>query len=130
MPANKTTEPRDRNRPSDYLKRRRRSLRRDITDGEYALWQLLRNRELNYKFRRQVSIGGFVVDFYCHRLKLIIEVDGGIHNDQIEYDNRREAWLKKQGYNIMRVMNEDCIYNAETVLKVINTKIAELTHAR
>ena len=71
-----------------------------------------------------------MVDFYCHRLKLIIEVDGGIHNDQIEYDNRREAWLKKQGYNIMRVMNEDCIYNAETVLKVINTKIAELTHAR
>ena len=120
----------DRNQQSEYLKRRRRSLRREITDGEHALWQLLRNREFDYKFRRQVSIGGCIVDFYCHKLKLIIEVDGGIHNDQIEHDARREAWLKQQGYNIIRVMNEDCIYNAETVLKIIKIKIEELTETR
>lgn len=70
------------------------------------------------------------MDFYCHKLKLIIEVDGGIHNDQVEYDNRRETWLKQQGYNIIRVMNEDCIYNAETVLKVVKDKMAEITKSR
>ena len=118
------------NQPGEYLKRRRRSLRRNITDGEYALWFWLRNNELGCKFRRQVSIGSFIVDFYCHKLKLIIEVDGGIHNDQIEYDNRRENWLKSQGYDIIRVNNEDCIHLTDKALKIIKTKIEELTKYR
>jgi len=126
----KTTKPRLINQPGEYLKRRRRSLRRNITDGEYALWYWLRNNELNYKFRRQVSIGSYIVDFYCHKLKLIIEVDGGIHNDQIEYDTRRENWLKLQGYNIIRVNNEDCVHLTDKALKIIKTKIVELTEAR
>ncbi len=126
----KTTKPRLINQPGEYLKRRRRSLRRQITDGEYSLWYWLRNNEFNHKFRRQVSIGSFMVDFYCHKLKLIIEVDGGIHNDQIEYDARREAWLKSQGYSMIRVSNEDCVHLADKALKNIKTKITELTKAR
>ncbi len=82
------------------------------------------------QFRRQTSIGSFIVDFYCHKLKLIIEVDGGIHNDQIEYDNRRETWLKSQGYNIVRVNNEECIHLTDKALKIIKTKIEELTKSR
>ena len=126
----KTTKLRLVNQPGEYLKRRRRSLRRNITDGEYALWYWLRNNELGYKFRRQVNIGSFIVDFYCHKLKLIIEVDGGIHNDQIEYDTRRENWLKLQEYNIIRVNNEECIHLADKALKIIKTKIEELTKDR
>ena|SRR3989339_106500 len=126
----KTIKLRDRNQPGEYLKRRRRSLRRQITDGEYSLWYWLRNNEFKHKFRRQVSIGSFIVDFYCHKLKLIIEVDGGIHNDQIEYDTRRETWLKSQGYNIIRVNNEECVHLADKALKTIKTKIEELTKDR
>ena len=126
----KITKPRILNKPSEYIKRRRRSLRLNITDGEYSLWKLIRNNNLEYKFRRQTSIGSYIVDFYCHKLKLIIEVDGGIHNDQIEYDTKRETWLKNQGYNILRIPNENCIYLADNILKIIKTKIAELTKSR
>ena len=110
------------NLPSDYSKQQRRLLRKNQTKGEIALWIQLKNRYKGFKFRRQVSIGDCVVDFYCHKLKLIIEVDGGIHNEkeQKDHDIRRDHWLKSKGYNIKRVCNEDCVYSMEIVLEEID----------
>ena len=90
--------------------------------GEIALWIQLRNKYNGLKFRRQVGIGNCVVDFYCHKFKLIIEVDGGIHNEkeQKDHDIRRDHWLRSKGYNIIRVCNEDCVYSMENVLEEID----------
>lgn len=113
------------NLPDDYSKRQRRNLRKNQTKGEIALWIQLRNRYNGFKFRRQVSISNCIVDFYCHRLKLIVEVDGGIHNDkeQKSHDVKRDFWLKSKGFKIIRVCNEDCIYSMEIVLDKINEMI-------
>src|SRR4051812_11950505 len=77
-----------------------RRLRAEQTEAEAALWHLLRNRKLvGGKFRRQVSIGRYVADFYCHERKLIIELDGGVHSDpdQQAHDRNRDAYLLSLG---------------------------------
>ncbi|MBI5222658.1 MAG: endonuclease domain-containing protein [Candidatus Magasanikbacteria bacterium] len=114
---------RDRYSESEYLKYRRRSLRHSLTKAETTLWQWLRKNKTGFRFRRQTSIGKYIVDFYCHQSKLIIEVDGGIHEEQVGYDNKRDDWLKKQGYKILRLKNEDVIYNLDLVLNQINNFI-------
>jgi len=74
-----------------------RSLRKNQTDAERLLWQKLRNRKLlNVKFRRQFPIEPYIADFVCLELKLIIELDGSQHFDQIAYDNKRNDFLKKR----------------------------------
>ncbi|OGH71207.1 MAG: hypothetical protein A2921_00975 [Candidatus Magasanikbacteria bacterium RIFCSPLOWO2_01_FULL_43_20b] len=101
-------------------------MRRFLTKGEFALWQRLRRQDTGYRFRRQTSIGSYIVDFYCHELKLIIEVDGGIHETQEAYDTRRDGWLKSMGYAVLRVNNEECVYNLEGILQIITAKVEEL----
>ena len=97
-----------------------RSLRSDSTDAERAIWRLLRNRRLaKYKFRRQQAIGPFVVDFYCHSERLVIELDGGHHSEQEESDQRRTRWLEERGYNVLRFWNNDVLKNPEGVLQSI-----------
>ncbi len=83
------------------------------------LWQELRGEKLGYRFRHQVSIGRFIVDFYCHELKLIIEVDGWVHDERKDYDRWREQLLKDQGYNIIRFSNDDVLFERERVLHQI-----------
>jgi len=91
-----------------------------MTPAETLLWQHLRAKRFNdLKFRRQQVIEGFIVDFYCHSLGLIIEVDGKIHQQQQEYDRHRENIFTAQGLNIIRFTNEQVINNIETVLKAI-----------
>jgi very-short-patch-repair endonuclease len=92
----------------------RRRLRKDSTQAEIFLWSQLRASKLNgLKFKRQHSIGNYIVDFYCASLKLIIEADGGIHSsfDQSEKDKFRDQNLREMGYTILRFPNEEILFN-------------------
>ena len=96
-----------------------RDMRRFSTDVEKLLWSALRGRQLGKaKFRRQVWLGAFIVDFYCAEAKLIIEADGGQHV-QSEEDARRTAWLAKEGIRVIRFWNNDVIDNLPGVLERI-----------
>jgi very-short-patch-repair endonuclease len=87
---------------------RARELRRNTTKAEERLWRQLRSRNIEgLKFRRQHPVGSFIVDFYCPQSKLIIEVDGGSHADQQEYDQQRTEWLQARGYRVIRFTNDD-----------------------
>jgi very-short-patch-repair endonuclease len=99
-----------------------KSLRKKITPAEKLLWENLRNRKLNnIKFRRQHPIERFVADFYCHEKKLVIELDGGIHNvpNQKEYDDGRTAEIEKYNIRIIRFKNEEILNNIKNVLEKI-----------
>ncbi len=99
-----------------------RSLRNNMTPAEAALWSLLKNSQLfGRKFRRQHSIEKFVADFYCPTEKLIIELDGEVHNDPLraEYDVMRENRLRELGYKIIRFENKLVFDETEFVLKSI-----------
>jgi very-short-patch-repair endonuclease len=94
-------------------------LREEQTEAEAALWRLLRNRKLmGSKFRRQVPIGRYVADFYCHERKLIVELDGGIHSDpgQQLHDQNRDTFLRSLGLRVLRVANEHLLRTPEKVL--------------
>jgi len=96
-----------------------RQLREQQTEAEAALWHLLRNRKLiGSKFRRQVPIGRYVTDFYCHERKLIVELDGGIHSDpdQQLHDQNRDTFLVSLGLRVLRIPNEELLYTPEKVL--------------
>src|SRR5687768_7931567 len=92
----------------DPVKRlRARELRNHMTPEETILWEHLRhNRFRGVQFRRQQIIDGFIVDFYCHSAALVVEVDGGIHKDQIEYDAERDRILQSRRLTILRIPNE------------------------
>ena len=93
-----------------------RTLRHNATDAERRLWAALQHRRLqDYKFRRQHPIGRFVVDFACTKHHLVIEADGGQH-DQSSADTQRTAWLESQGWRVMRFWNNDTLTNTEGVL--------------
>jgi very-short-patch-repair endonuclease len=99
---------------------RAKKLRREMTPSEEILWKELRTNKLNgLHFRRQQIIDGYFADFYCHEPALIVEVDGGIHEIQEEYDAEREAHLIARGFRILRFKNEDIFKNLPAVLKKI-----------
>jgi very-short-patch-repair endonuclease len=85
-----------------------RELRKNMTDAERRLWGRLRGREFgNFKFRKQSPIGGFIVDFVCFELKLIVELDGDQHARSVEEDSARTGWLKSQGFRVLRFWNHE-----------------------
>lgn len=86
---------------------RARELRRNMTPAEKILWEELRANKLGVHFRRQQVIQGFIVDFYCHKAGLVIEVDGDIHDLQKEEDERREKVLSALGLKIVRFRNDE-----------------------
>lgn len=97
-----------------------KQLRQTQTPAEQKLWQALRGRKLNgLKFRRQHPIGHFIVDFYCPECKLIVEVDGKIHDSQQDYDTTRTKHLEAYGYRVIRCQNQDVMTNLEVVLETI-----------
>jgi very-short-patch-repair endonuclease len=105
-------------------------LRKNMTLSEILLWKKLRNRKIfNTKFRKQHPISMFIVDFYCHEFKLVIEVDGEIHNNKesSEYDLSRSAELNKFGLKVIRFTNEEVIYNIDSVITRILDVIDDLT---
>jgi very-short-patch-repair endonuclease len=105
-----------------------RHLRRHMTTAERILWESLRNRQLhNCKFRRQTPIDEFIVDFLCIEKKLVIEVDGSVHEHQKTYDKEREDMLRSRGYTIIRFSNDDILTNFSATLSKINDVLSPLS---
>ncbi len=104
------------------LKDRARKLRSSMTNAEVKLWKYLRMRQIaGVKFLRQRPIGDYIVDFYAPETKLIIEVDGGQYYEDkgLEYDEIRDAYLKRLSLKVLHVSNLDVLYNIEGVVKKI-----------
>ena len=102
------------------IRQRSRELRQPQTPAEQKLWQRLHRKQLNgYYFRRQHPIGQFIVDFYCAQVHLVIEVDGDIHAEQVEYDAARTQWLESQGYRVVRFTNQQVFQEPDAVLTTI-----------
>ena len=109
-----------------------RHLRRNSSYVEKCVWNWLRRRRyFGYKFRRQHQIGPYIVDFFCHDRKLVIELDGPHHKEQKDYDKRRDTWLENQGMKVLRFWNDDLQANEDVVFKKIQaaleTRIDTLT---
>ncbi|MGB3492307.1 MAG: endonuclease domain-containing protein [Elainellaceae cyanobacterium] len=103
-----------------------RRLRQNLTPAEAKLWSALKQRQLSgLKFRCQHPVGRFIVDFYCPAHKLIIEIDGAIHNQQKAYDGARTDHLQAFGYKVVRFKNEEVLENLSSVLTQI-IKIVEI----
>ena len=96
-------------------------LRQNLTPAEAKLWEALRGKRLEgLRFRCQHPVGNFILDFYCPSIKLVIEVDGEIHNSQIEYDAERTSKLREYGYTVLRFSNEQVINDLPEVLNRIS----------
>ena len=112
-------EPGERRNRDGALKRAK-ELRRNMTDAEKLLWSRIRRNQIDeLPFRKQVPIGPYVADFACLPIKLVIEVDGGQHDERKAQDDARTAWLEGQGYRMLRFWNNDVLGNIEGVLQVI-----------
>ena len=99
-------------------------LRRDMTDVERAIWAALRNRQLEgFKFRRQATVGPFVVDFLCVEAALVIELDGGQHSE--EADRGRTEFLEGRGLSVMRFWNSDVVDNLDGVIEAIRMALLQ-----
>lgn len=101
-----------------------RQLRQEQTSAEEKVWELLRNNKfMGLKFRRQHVVEGFVVDFYCHEYKLAIEIDGGIHKEQKDYDELRQVEIETKDVTFIRITNEEIERDETIVLKKIKEVI-------
>ena len=110
------------NRP--VLKSRRKELRNNSTSAERMLWSMLQHSNLGgYKFRRQHSVGAYILDFYCPSERLCVELDGDSHftDDAIEYDRERTAYLNALNIKVLRFLNTDVYDN----LNVVSERILE-----
>jgi very-short-patch-repair endonuclease len=117
---------RDRVRESKNLLVHARTLRRQSSDAERVLWRHLRARRLmGYKFRRQVVMEPYIVDFVCLEAGLIIEADGGQHSNQVTYDTRRTVVLEGMGYRVLRFWNHEVLGELQSVLEQIRTALIE-----
>jgi uroporphyrinogen-III synthase len=93
------------------------------TRAEKKAWVLLKDRRtLGLKFRRQVPIDRYIVDFYCHEIRLIIEIDGGVHVQpgQVEWDATRDARLEELGYKVLRITNDEVLNHPDCLFQMIN----------
>jgi very-short-patch-repair endonuclease len=106
--------------PCNILRARR--LRGEMTDAERAMWRLLRELAPAARWRRQVPLRRFIVDFASHRTRLVIEVDGGQHSE--EADAARTAAIEAEGYRVLRFWNNDVLGNAEGCASVLATALA------
>lgn len=113
---------------SHYIFKRAAALRESMTPAETIMWNYLKANDLQLKFRRQHPIATFIADFYCHSIKLIIEIDGDIHSEENvkKYDEQCENYLKDSGLNILRIKNEDVFQRLPFVISTIQAKVTEL----
>src|SRR6185312_3167029 len=95
-----------------------RHLRKHMTDAERKLWTRLRGNQLGVRFRRQVALGPYVVDFACFNPQIVIEVDGGQHAEHqaLAYDEQRTSWLQSRGYNVLRFWNDEVLAQTDDVV--------------
>ena len=91
--------------------------RNNPTEAEYIMWQFLRKNNYGYKFVRQKPIFRFIVDFYCRKLLLAIEIDGGYHNKKKNYDQARDLYLKSVNIKTLRLTNDEVLNDFDSVLK-------------
>jgi very-short-patch-repair endonuclease len=102
------------------LLKRSRQLRKDATEAEQRLWSQIRMKNVDgARFRRQYPIEGFIVDFCCLKARLIVEVDGSQHAENVAYDDRRTRILERQGFRVLRFWNGDVMRNVDGVLVAI-----------
>jgi acetylglutamate kinase len=113
---------------SSWVFQRAKELRNRMTPAEELLWKAIHINEWKLKFRRQHPVANWVVDFYCHPIKLVIELDGGVHDaeDVKKKDAERENYLKKMGLIVLRFKNEDVLNNRKMVLEEISRTIVKL----
>jgi very-short-patch-repair endonuclease len=111
---------------TDSQLRNARRLRREMTNAETMLWRSLRDRGLGMKFRRKVPVGPYIADFLCKEAMLIVELDGPPHDDpdQRQHDARRDAWLRAQGWRVLRFSNDLVIGGGNIILDKIRAEIA------
>jgi very-short-patch-repair endonuclease len=102
---------------------RAKELRREMTPAEKILWQELQANKLGVHFRRQQVIQGFIVDFYCHKAALVIEVDGDIHDLQKDEDEQREKVLSELGLRIVRFRNDEVVRSLSAVVGKIRESV-------
>ncbi len=107
------------------MQARARELRREMTPAEKKLWRHIRNGQLNgAHVRRQYAVGPFIVDFFCAKSRLVIEVDGDTHAEQVEYDAERTRWLNEQKYyRVIRFTNDDVLRNIDAVVQRIEEEL-------
>lgn len=97
-----------------------RTFRKNATPAESRMWEFLRNRKLaGLKFRRQHPLFHYIVDFYCHEYKLVVEIDGPIHEYQLPRDQSRDQFLRDHGYHIIRFINQEVFEQTEKILHTI-----------
>jgi very-short-patch-repair endonuclease len=109
------------------IKARARKLRTDATDAERALWRELRQRQLGQRFRRQFPIPPYIVDLACIEARLIVEADGGQHNEP-NVDRRRDEFLTTQGWRVLRFWNNDILQNRTGVLQIVAEALSVHPH--
>jgi len=101
-----------------------RNLRKKSTEAEKLLWRHLRGKRLEgLRFRRQQTIGGYIVDFVCFEKRVIIEVDGGQHATQKEKDTERDKWFTEQGFRVLRFWNNEVLRNISVVMELIRRSV-------
>jgi very-short-patch-repair endonuclease len=122
-PSTEVVDPTEKHHPF----KRSRHLRKEQTHSEDKLWQALRRKQIqDVRFRRQVSLGPYFVDFVCLKARLVIEVDGVTHitAEEIAYDKRRTQWLKSQGFKVIRFWNLDVLTNLDRVIEQIDIEVS------
>ena len=108
------------------IRQKVKQLRSNSTDAERNLWAHIRNRRLEgWKFRRQLPVGQYIVDFACPELRLIIEIDGGQHAEQVIYDLSRTKILQSKGYRVVRFWNNEVLGNIEGVLEALTLTLSQ-----
>lgn len=107
-------------------KKASRRLRSEMTDAERRLWQCLRLRQVEgHKFRRQHPLGRYILDFVCLERRLVVEVDGGQHSEQQDYDETRTEWLRWRGFRVVRFWNNEIMNNIDGVMEAIRQALLE-----
>ena len=111
------------------LKERAKELRKAGNLAEVLLWNQIKGRQINnLQFNRQVVIGNYIVDFYNSEKGIVIEIDGGSHNEKVEYDAVREAFLQGLGLTVIHISDTDVKKNMNEVLRFIESKILEINN--
>lgn len=111
----------------DLLKQNAKANRKNPTEAEAVIWNVLRAKNLGVRFRRQHPINDYIADFVCLSHKLVIEIDGGYHTDEkvILSDEERTSYLEKDGFTVVRFTNEQVMLDIDNVIEFIKRKIYE-----
>jgi very-short-patch-repair endonuclease len=104
-----------------------RKLRKNPTPAEVRFWKIIESFRAHHHFRKQVQMGPYVVDFACHKSRLVVEIDGGTHfvGDAPERDQRRDAALAARGYRVLRIPNDEVMRNPDGVYLVVSAALDE-----